>query len=394
MKPSEIPQAETQLIVPTYARPEMVFTHGEGVYLFDSDGNRYMDMVSGLSVMSLGHSDPEWVQAICDQAGKLTHITNLYHTEPHIELAKRLVDSSFADRVYFCNSGAEANEAALKFARKWAGKYHGSKKKQVIAFEQGFHGRTYGALSLTHKEKYRKPFAPLLPDITFLPFNKIEAAQKAIDETTCVVFVEPLQGEGGVNPAQADFLQALRTLCDENNALLVFDEVQCGLGRTGYLWAHEAYSVYPDIMTLAKPLAGGLPIGATLTTETVATSMGVGDHGSTFAAGPLVCRAAQVVFDRIARKEFLEDVRAKGEMVIRSLKGFSSDHIVDVRGAGLLIGIEFDQPVKPLVDAAREQGMLVVNAGENVLRLCPPLVISSSELEEGLAILSDCVGNL
>ena len=394
MKPSEIPQAETQLVVPTYSRPEMVFTHGKGVYLFDSEGKRYLDMVSGLSVMSLGHSDPEWVQVVVDQAGKLTHVTNLYHTAPHIELAQRLVDSSFADRVYFCNSGAEANEAALKFARKWAGKYHETKKKQVVAFEHGFHGRTYGALSLTHKEKYRQPFAPLLPDITFLPSNDIEAAKKAINDTTCVVFVEPLQGEGGVNTAQGDFLKALRKLCDENNALLVFDEVQCGLGRTGYLWAHEAYGVYPDIMTLAKPLAGGLPIGATLTTETVATSMGVGDHGSTFAAGPLVCRAAQVVFDRVSQPEFLKAVRAKGEKVINTFKELTTDHIVDVRGAGLLIGIEFDQPVKPLTDAAREQGLLVVNAGDNVLRICPPLIINEKELEEGLAILSDCIANL
>jgi predicted acetylornithine/succinylornithine family transaminase len=394
MNPSEIPQAEAQLIVPTYSRPEMVFTHGEGVYLFDSEGKRYLDMVSGIAVVALGHSDPEWAQAIADQAGKLTHVSNLYHTIPHIELAKRLVESSFADRVYYCNSGAEANEAALKFSRKWAGKNHGTKKRQIIAFEQCFHGRTYGALSLTYKAKYREPFAPLLPNISFLPFNDIKAAQDAIDDKTCAVFVEPLQGEGGVNPAHGDFLRALRESCDGNNAVLVFDEVQCGLGRTGYLWAHEAHDVYPDIMTLAKPLAGGLPIGATLVTEKIAQAIGVGDHGSTFAAGPLVCRAAQVVFDRIAQPEFLQDVRDKGEKVMNQLKEMPTDHITDVRGAGLLIGIEMDQPVKPLIDAARKQGLLVINAGENVLRICPPLIISEQELEVGLGILSDCISNL
>ena len=394
MKPSEIPQAEAQLIVPTYARPPMVFTHGEGVHLFDSDGKRYIDLVSGLSVTALGHSDPDWAQAVADQAGKLVHVSNLYHTTPHIELAQRLVESSFADRVYFCNSGAEANEAALKFARKWAGKNHSDSKKQILVFEHGFHGRTYGALSLTHKEKYRKPFAPLLPDVTFLPLNDIKSTSKAINNETCAVFIEPLQGEGGIHPAQGDFLQELRALCDKHNALLVFDEVQCGLGRTGYLWAHEAHDVFPDMMTLAKPLAGGLPIGATLTTEDVAMAMGVGDHGSTFAAGPLVCRAAQVVFDRVSQPEFLKAVRAKGDKVINTFKEFATDHIVDVRGAGLLLGIEFDQPVKPLIDAAREQGLLVVNAGDNVLRICPPLTISEKELEEGLAILSDCIANL
>ncbi len=394
MNPSEIPHAEAQLIVPTYSRPDMVFTHGEGVYLFDSEGKRYLDMVSGIAVVALGHSDPEWAQAVADQAGKLTHVSNLYHTTPHIELAKRLVDSSFADRVYYCNSGSEANEAALKFARKWAGKNHGTKKKRVVAFEHSFHGRTYGALSLTHKAKYREPFAPLLPEITFLPFNNIQASQEAIDDKTCAVFVEPLQGEGGVNPAQGDFLRALREYCDANNAILVFDEVQCGLGRTGYLWAHEAHGVYPDIMTLAKPLAGGLPIGATLVTEEIAQAIGVGDHGSTFAAGPLVCRAAQVVFDRIAQTEFLQAVRTKGEKVMSQLMELPTDHIAEVRGAGLLIGIELDQSVKPLIEAARQKGLLVVNAGENVLRICPPLIISEQELEEGLGILSDCISNL
>lgn len=394
MKPNEIPQAEAQYIVPTYSRPDIVFTHGEGVYLFDSEGKRYLDWVSGISVMALGHSDPEWVQAVRDQAGKLTHVSNLYHTTPHVELAQRLVESSFADRVYYCNSGAEANEAALKFARKWAGLHFGASKKHIVAFEHCFHGRTYGALSLTYKAKYRMPFAPLLPDISFIPLNDIEAAQHAIGESTCAVFIEPLQGEGGIHAAEGVFLSELRSLCNTHEALLVFDEVQCGLGRTGYLWAHDAHGVNPDIMTLAKPLAGGLPIGATLVTEEIAKTIGVGDHGSTFAAGPLVCRAAQVVFDRITQPEFLQGVRSKGENVMSQLREIASNHILDVRGAGLLIGVEFDQPVKPLIDAARGRGLLVVNAGENVLRICPPLVISDEELEEGLKIFGDCIADL
>jgi acetylornithine/succinyldiaminopimelate/putrescine aminotransferase len=251
------------------------------------------------------------------QAAQLTHVSNLFHTAPQLELAQRLVENSFADRVFFANTGSEANEGAVKFARKWAKSHFHSNKTKIVAFSGGFHGRSIGALSLTYKEQYRAPFAPLMPGVTFVHFNDLEAARLAVDDDTCAVIVEPIQGEGGVNPATAEFLQGLRALCDNHHALLIFDEVQCGLGRTGQLWAHQNYAITPDIMTLAKPLAGGLPIGAILVTQAVADVIQPGDHGSTFAGGPLVCRAAQVVFDRINQPAFLQQVVANGLFICK-----------------------------------------------------------------------------
>jgi predicted acetylornithine/succinylornithine family transaminase len=389
MKNNPIPAAEAQYLVHTYDRPDVVFTSGQGSYLYDSDGRRYLDLAAGIAVNALGHSDPAWAEIVSQQAHTLTHVSNLFHTAPHVELAKLLVDASFADRVFFCNSGSEANETAIKFARKWARTNHNGEKTKIVAFEHAFHGRSLGALSLTHKVKYREPFAPLVPGVTFVPYNDLEAARVAIDETTCAVFVEPVQGEGGIHPAEPTFLQGLRELCLEKSALLVFDEIQCGLGRTGKLWAHEAYGVNPDIMTLAKPLAGGLPIGVTLVTEDVAKVIEPGDHGSTFAAGPLVCSAAKVVFERINQPAFLESVAQRGARFMEHLRSLPCDKILEVRGAGLMIGVELSAPVKPIIQSALKRGLIVINAGENTLRICPPLTISEDELEAGLSILSN-----
>ncbi len=387
--------AEKQYILQTYMRPDVVFTHGQGMYLFDSEGKKYLDFASGIAVAALGHSDPEWVQAVCKQAGLLTHVSNLYHTAPHVELARRLVENSFADRVFFCNSGTEANEAAIKFARKWAreqgsgeAEEKGSKTK-IVAFSGGFHGRSIGALSVTFKAQYREPFAPLMPGVTFAPFNDLDAAVEAIDDQTCAVIVEPVQGEGGVHAARFEFLPWLRQLCDQHNALLIFDEVQCGLGRSGKLWAHELYGVAPDIMTLAKPLANGLPIGAVLLTDRVAAALRPGDHGSTFAAGPLVTRAAAVVFDRINQPDFLADVAAKGQYLKEQLWQLSANQMAMVRGAGLLVGVELRQPAAPVIAAAREKGLILISAGENVLRLAPPLIVTKAEIDTAVAILKE-----
>ena len=241
MEAEEIIKLEAEYVLQTYVRPEIVFTHGEGATLFDSAGNPYLDFASGIAVTALGHSDQQWVSAVCDQAGKLVHVSNLYHTAPHALLAQRLVQSSFADKVYFCNSGTEANEAAFKFARKFARETTGAQKKtRIIAFSGSFHGRTMGSLAATYKEHYREPFTPLMPGVVFAPFNDVESARQIMDDSVCAVIVEPVQGEGGVQPATAEFLRALRALCDQHQALLIFDEVQCGLGRTGTLWAHEA----------------------------------------------------------------------------------------------------------------------------------------------------------
>ncbi len=399
MNKEQIISAEKQYILQTYVRPDVVFTHGQGIYLYDSDGNQYLDFAAGIAVTALGHSDPEWVQVVSEQAGLLTHVSNLYHTEPHVQLAQRLVQNSFADRVFFCNSGTEANEAALKFARKWA-KMQGGKgageqerKTKMVAFTGGFHGRSMGALSVTHKAQYREPFAPLLPNVTFAPFNDLAAAEQAIDDETCAVIVEPIQGEGGVHPAKFEFLPWLRQVCDRHNALLIFDEVQCGLGRSGKLWAHELYGVTPDIMTLAKPLAGGLPMGAALLTERVAAAIGPGDHGSTFAAGPLVARAAMVVFDRINQPSFLADVAAKGQYLKEQLWQLSGSDITAVRGAGLLVGLELRQPAAPVIAAAREKGLIVIGAGENVLRLAPPLIVTREEIDTAVSTLKETLSS-
>ena len=395
MDAEEIINLEAKYVLQTYVRPEIVFTHGEGSYLFDSTGRRYLDFTSGIAVTALGHSDTQWVSAVCDQAGKLVHVSNLYHTVPHAQLAQRLVENSFADKVYFCNSGAEANEAAFKFARKFARETSGNEKKtRIVAFSGSFHGRTMGSLAATYKAHYREPFEPLMPGVVFAPFNDVEAAGKVIDDDVCAVIVEPVQGEGGVRPARAEFLQALCSLCDDHQALLIFDEVQCGLGRTGTLWAHEALGVTPDIMTLAKPLAGGLPIGATLVTQEVADVMQPGDHASTFAAGPLVCSAALVVFDRLNGPRFLENVLAQADYLQERLNTLQSDLIVEVRTAGLLVGIEMRAPVAPLIAAAREEGLLVINAGENVLRLAPPLIISPDEIDLAVSILQDVLDTI
>jgi predicted acetylornithine/succinylornithine family transaminase len=401
MNNNELIQAAARYLVPTYVRPSIVFTHGQGCYLYDSDGKQYLDFAGGIAVNALGHADPEWATAVAEQAQTLVHVSNLFHTAPQVELARRLVENSFAARVFFCNSGAEANEGALKFARKWARAVNGGRaenggragtgKQKIVAFEHSFHGRTLGALSVTAKAQYREPFAPLLPGVTFIPYNDLQAAAQAIDDDTCAVIIEPVQGEGGIHAADAVFLHELRTLCDEKQALLIFDEVQCGLGRTGHLWAHEACGVTPDIMTLAKPLAGGLPIGAILVTEEVGQLMQPGDHGSTFAGGPLVCRAAQVVFDRVNEPAFLENVRSNGRDLVACLEQSGRGKIVEVRGAGLLIGVELDRPVRSLITAAAGRGLILINAGENVLRLAPPLIVSSKQIEFAVGVIAECL---
>ncbi|KAJ0980782.1 hypothetical protein J5N97_009037 [Dioscorea zingiberensis] len=394
----EVIEAEGSVFVRTYARAPLVLESGKGCKLYDVEGKEYLDMTAGIAVNSLGHCDPDWVKAVVEQANILTHVSNVYYSIPQVKLAKRLVESSFADRVFFTNSGTEANEAAIKFARKYQRYSHPDEKQpptEFISFTHSFHGRTMGSVALTSKEQYRLPFEPVMPGVTFIEYGNIEEAKKTIvSGKTAAVFVEPIQGEGGINSATKEFLQTLRTLCDDTRALLVFDEVQCGLGRTGYLWAHEAYGVTPDIMTLAKPLAGGLPIGATLTTESVAKAINFGDHGSTFAGGPLVCHAAIAVLDKIQKPGFLTSVSKKGlyfkELLSQKTKG--NQHVKEVRGLGLIVGIELDVPASPLVDACREAGLLILTAGKgNVVRLVPPLIISEQELEQAAEVLSNCL---
>ena len=383
---------EARYMMQTYRRADVVLARGEGVHLYDSDGRRYLDFMSGIAVAALGHADPAVTAAVAEQAATLTHVSNLFYTAPQVGLARRLVTHSFADRVFLTNSGAEAIEGALKFARKWA-RERGVGKHEIVAFGGSFHGRTMGALSITYKAAYRDPFAPLLPGVCFAPFNDLDAARAMISDDTCAVVVEPVQGEGGIHAATPEFLRGLRALCDRHGALLIFDEIQCGLGRTGRLWAHEAHGtpVVPDIMTLAKPLANGLPIGAILLTEEVAAAVGYGEHGSTFAGGPVVCRAAEVVFDRVSDPAFLAAVAENGQRLRQALLALNSPRVVEVRGVGLLVGVELDVPAAPIIAAAREKGLLIINAGENVLRIAPPLIVSGEHVDAAVAILGECL---
>lgn len=387
MNSQGIIDAEKEYIVQTYKRSPFVLERGEGVYLYDTEGRRYLDFVAGIAVNALGYGHRAVVQAIREQAEQLIHVSNLYHTAPHVELARRLVENSFADRVYFCNSGAEAIESAMKFARRWARTHFEDDKYEFVAFTGSFHGRTMGALAATDREPYQKPFAPLMPGVKFAEFNNLEDAEAKIDDKTCAVFVEPVQGEGGVRPATPEFLAGLRELCNQHNALLVFDEVQCGLGRTGTLWAYEAYGVTPDVMCLAKPLANGLPIGATLVTEAVAESIHVGDHASTFAANPLVCHTACAVFDVVSAHEFLAGVREKGDYLLSALREMNAPQVTEVRGRGLIVGMQLVGEAMPAIRAGYERGFILVNAGPNVLRLVPPLIIETEHIDALIEVL-------
>jgi predicted acetylornithine/succinylornithine family transaminase len=381
MASNEIIDLEQHYVLGTYARAPFVLDHGQGCWVYDTDGQVYLDCAAGIAVNALGHADPGLVAALTAQAGKLWHVSNLYHTAPHARLAQQLCDLSFADRVFFCNSGAEANEGAFKFARKWAREHFGEGKHAIVAFSGAFHGRTFATLAATPREKYQAPFRPLLPGVRIAPFNDLAAAAAAITDDVCAVIVEPVQGEGGVNPATPEFLAGLRALCDQHQALLICDEIQCGLGRTGTLWAYQGYGMTPDLLTIAKPLGGGLPMGAILMTQAVAQVMHPGDHGSTFAAGPLVAAVAEATLARIAEPAFLVDVADKGAYLKERLGEINSPHITAVRGKGLMIGADLDVPAGDVVSAGYRQGLLLLNAGPDTLRLVPPLVITREEID-------------
>lgn len=380
---AEVIQKDQEYSVPVAARPDFVLERGEGVTLYDTEGKEYTDWVAGIAVNALGYGDRELMDVVSRQMNTgLIHVSGLYHTQAPVELAKLLCDNSFADKVYFCNSGAEAIEGALKFARKVAYANGKKNKTKVVSFSHAFHGRTMGALAITPKQQYQDPFKPMVPGAAVGEFNDMDSAKEVIDDDTVAVVVEPIQGEGGINLASAEFLQGLRRLCDAHEAVLIFDEIQCGLGRTGELWAHSFSGVSPDIMTLAKPLAGGLPVGAILTTEAVASAMKPGDHGSTFSGGAVVMRAGEVVVKRVLSAGFMEHVRAVGDYLLERLQELNSPHIVDVRGRGLMAGIELDIAPAGIVQRGYEHGLLLAGAGTNVVRFVPPLIIEKNHVDE------------
>jgi len=379
---------DKQYVLQTYKRSDFVVDRGEGVYLYDTDGRRYLDFVAGIAVNALGYCDAEIMQAIREQAGRYCHVSNLYGMEPQARLARKLVENSFADKVYFCNSGAEANEAAFKFARKW-GRHDARDRYEIIALTGAFHGRTLGALAATPREHYQAPFRPLIGGVRIAEFNDLESVRCEANEHTCAVIVEPIQGEGGVKLANDEFIGGLRALCDERDLLLIADEVQCGLGRTGKLWAYEWSDIEPDVMTLAKPLGGGLPMGAVLMRQRVADAMEVGDHGSTFAANALIARVAQVVVERVSAPEFLANVREVGDYLTEQLRGLARRHpvITEVRGRGLIQAAELRVEAAPIIRRGYDEGIIVAPAGPNVLRFLPPLIIGKEHVDELVAAL-------
>ena len=379
---------ESAALLPIYKRAAPVFVSGKGCRLRADDGREYLDLGAGIAVNALGYGDAAIATAVHGAIDTgLVHTSNLYRTLPGERLAEALVANCFADRVFFCNSGAESNEAALKFARRWARGEGGEAKHEFVALQGSFHGRLFGSVALTDRPAYRTPFTPVMPGAHIVAKN-IEAVAAVVSaDRTAALIVEPVQGEGGVVPLDPGFLAEIRALATERNVLLIFDEVQCGLGRTGKLFAHEWANVVPDMMTLAKPLAGGLPMGATLMTERVAATIQPGDHATTFGGGPLIASVALAVFTRVSDPALLDNVRERGEQIRETVSTWPSASVKAVRGMGLMWGIETHEPAAPIVGRTLEAGVLVLTAGEKVIRLLPPLVISEDDLAEGLEVL-------
>ncbi|QDG54171.1 acetylornithine transaminase [Persicimonas caeni] len=375
---------------PSYAPARMILDHGEGVRLYDREGNEYLDFVAGIAVNCLGYNHPRLTEAICSQAERLLHVSNLFYTAEQIDLMDALCERSFADRVFFCNSGAEANEAAMKLARRYQKVVAGKPEKfQIVTMKKSFHGRTMGAITATGQPKYHAGFEPMLPGFDYAEFNNLESVAAKVGEQTAAVVVEPVQGEGGIRPAEPAFLEGLRELCDEHGALLIFDEVQTGVGRTGTLFAYQGYGVTPDIICLAKALGGGTPIGAMMATEQVFEGWTKGSHASTFGGNPLVCRAALTVLEEIDDQELLANARERGDQLRRGLVALAERFpvILDVRGRGLMVGAECGEAARDIYLECRNQGLLINTAGGDTLRFVPPLIITEDDVEEALSRL-------
>jgi acetylornithine aminotransferase/acetylornithine/N-succinyldiaminopimelate aminotransferase len=375
-------------------RYPIALVRGEGVRVWDSDGKEYLDFTGGIAVTALGHSHPRVVGTMREQAATLLHVSNYFHIPQQIHLAKLLCEHSFADRVFFSNSGAEANETAIKLARKWAKEHGASDRGDIISMRGGFHGRTLATVTATAQEKYHHGFEPLPGGFKYVPFDDLRAVERAIDSRTAAVLVEPIQGEGGVNVPDDGYLPGLRKLCDEAGILLILDEIQTGMGRTGKLWCHEHAGVAPDIMTLAKALANGVPIGATLATDDVASVFTPGTHGSTFGGNPFATAVGLTVFTTLVDERLPERAAGMGQRLsdrLRAVQARSGGAVTAVRGKGLLIGIDLVAPVGAVVSACRERGLLVLTAGDNTLRLAPPLVVDEPSIERAVEIIDRAV---
>jgi acetylornithine aminotransferase len=380
-----------RVLMHTYARTPVAFVRGEGCRLWDQEGKVYLDFLAGIAVTALGHGHPRVTETLRNQAGKLLHTSNLYHIENQIALAERLTEHSFADKVFFCNSGTEANEGAIKLARRYASEKYGPHKTTILAMFNSFHGRTLGSLSATGQEKFRKGFGPLLPGFSFVPFNDLKALDQAWDDSVCAVMLEPVQGEGGVRVPDPDYLKEVKRRCREREALLILDEVQTGLGRTGTLFCYEQFETQPDIMTLAKALGNGLPIGALLATDEAASAFQPGNHAATFGGNPLVTAVAETVLSELLKEGFLAEVRDKGVYFKKRLGELKEKFplIQEVRGLGLLLGLVLDRPGKPYVDACLAKGFLINCTQETILRFAPPLIVSQGEIDALIEVLEE-----
>ena len=384
MNTQELIKIEDDYFINTFTRQPIVLDHGEGVKVTDIDGNEYLDMFAGIAVNALGHNHPKLVKAIQDQAGKLIHVSSIYYNEPALVYAKKLIDLTTFDRIFYANSGAEANEGAIKLAIKYTG------KSEVISTIDSFHGRTIMTLAATGHDEYHEPFKAILPKgFINVPYNDIDAIKDAITENTAAIIVEPIQGEGGVNIPDMNYLKEIEKICNEKDIVFIVDEVQTGFGRCGTLFAHELFDVKPDIMTMAKGIGGGVPMGGILATEKVAGAFVPGDHGTTFGGGPLVCAAANAVLDEILAENILDNVNEVGDYFVEELKKLDKEIIADVRGKGLMVGLELTKPGAEYVDKLREKGFLINCTAGNVLRFVPPLIITKEEIDEFVKALDE-----
>jgi acetylornithine/N-succinyldiaminopimelate aminotransferase len=390
MPTEELKLNAEQFLMGTYSRQPISIARGRGTKVYDLEGREYVDFVGGVAVNILGHGHPDLVLAIQRQAAQLIHASNLYYTEPQVKLAQMLVDHSFAEKVFFCNSGAEANEAAIKLARRYSHDQYGTGRFEIITMKNSFHGRTMATLTATGQEKVQKGYDPLVPGFSYVAFNHFAELEQAVNEKTAAIMLEPIQGEGGVYVADREYLQAVREFCTQKNILLIFDEVQTGMGRTGTLFAYEQLGVEPDIMTLAKGLGGGVPIGACLAKDPVAKAFGPGSHASTFGGNPLACAAALAVLRVLLEGRVLDHARRMGEYLGKGLSDCKDRHHVvrDVRGLGLLQGIEVKMDGSAVVSDCLRRGILINATGEHVLRFVPPLIITQPEIDRLLDVLS------
>ena len=388
-----IDEAEKYLLH-TYNRYQVVFYHGDGVYLYDTDGKEYLDFVSGIGVFALGYNNKEFNDAVKAQVDKILHTSNYYYNLPAIEAAKAVTEASGMDKVFFTNSGAEAIEGALKVARKYAYNKDGQTDHEIIAMNHSFHGRTFGALSVTGTEKYRAPFGPMIGNIKFAEINDLDSVKALVTDKTCAILCETLQGEGGIRPATEEFLKGLRQICDETGALLILDEIQCGMGRTGYMYCFQKYGIKPDVLTTAKALGCGIPMGAFLMTKEVAdNSLVAGDHGTTYGGNPLGGAACVEVFKLYKELNICENAKNVGAYLFDKLEEIknSYDEIVDHRGMGLMQGLEFNKPVADIINKALDKGLILINAGTNIIRFLPPLVITNDDVDRMIAVLKEAI---